>query len=183
MAAIFAHLNRPRAVDGYYQTALHHAVVQAPERVPQLLAGGWDPNAQDRRGRTPLHLTSDLGTIQMLLAAGSNPNVKNWQGVSPLSLHAWRHDRAALTLLLDAGGDPDITDGDGWPLLGYVLRDERLCALLLQYGADPDRVFPDGSKFTDWPRERDGRVREEAISTSPGERISEQGGDGDGETG
>jgi hypothetical protein len=72
-------------VDGWGKTLLHYAVRSSVMRplVQRLLASGGDPNLQDDRGQTPVHLAcreGDLGVVQALVAAGGLLNAEDERG-------------------------------------------------------------------------------------------------------
>ena len=80
----------------------------------RLLAEGVDPNARDIRGRTAVHLAAA----------------------------AARSDVRGLGLLLDAGGECCLQDGDGNTPLHHAVSSAMSVApvrLLLKHGADPNR--------------------------------------------
>lgn len=62
------------------------------EVIKALLILGFDPNAQEEDGSTPLHYlidfdasSGDTRSIEILLCAGANPNLRNRHGSSPFS--------------------------------------------------------------------------------------------------
>lgn len=101
-----------------------------------------------------------------MLDGGGNPNGRNEEGV-PLILLNWRvsyytdsQSRARLDLLLDRGADINSTMPEtGWCCAGYTVLLYRTSMAfdhehvyadalhLLERGADPGRVAPDGMTF------------------------------------
>jgi ankyrin repeat protein len=72
-------------VDSWGKTLLHYAVRSSVMRplVQRLLASGGDPNLQDDRGQTPVHLAcreGDLGVVRALVAAGGLLNAEDERG-------------------------------------------------------------------------------------------------------
>ena len=84
--------------------------------------------------------------VRTLLAAGANPNFKPEKGPSPMLVAAANEDSRYLSLLLDNGGDANIEDGMGEPLLTRVILYDRWknVLLLLDRGADINKVGPSG---------------------------------------
>jgi ankyrin repeat protein len=72
-------------VDSWGKTLLHYAVRSSVMRplVQRLLASGGDPNLQDDRGQTPVHLAcreGDLAVVRALVAAGGLLNAEDERG-------------------------------------------------------------------------------------------------------
>lgn len=53
----------------------------------ELLKAGANPNAQDKKGNTPLFVLDQAEQITMLLRYGANPNIKNKMGQTPYEYH------------------------------------------------------------------------------------------------
>lgn len=67
-------------------------------------------------------------------------------GLSPLAQAIGRKDTAALARLLDAGADPNQVDPkSGNTPLGDVNKDPEMVRILVDHGADIDRIQPDGT--------------------------------------
>ena len=151
-------------------TLLHSvaALTHNPTIVILLLEAGFDSNARDDDGLTPLHAgagNANPVVTSHLLLAGADPNaVSNW-GYTPLHNATSNENERVIKLLLDAGADPNALSNDGWtpfysaiffgrsvdlfleagadvgltPLQQAVLRaDTRTTASLLAQGTDPD---------------------------------------------
>jgi ankyrin repeat protein len=89
-------------------TLLHVACAsRAPDRIVDvLLARGFDVNARDAVGSTPLHIAVDGGhtdVVDRLLRAGADPNIVDCGGYMPLD----RAGRKTFGRLLEAGASPD----------------------------------------------------------------------------
>ena len=62
--------------------------------VSALVEAGFDPNARNEKGATPLHfavLMSNAAMVVALIKAGADPNVQNQEGQMPRDL-AQRYD-------------------------------------------------------------------------------------------
>jgi hypothetical protein len=109
-------------------TPLHLAAAgYRPELARPLVSAGADVGARNRRGAQPLHYAADG---------------------SPGSA-SWNPDAQAATVgyLLDAGADPNSTDGSGVTPLHRAVRTRCAAAVgaLLDGGADPRRENKFGS--------------------------------------
>lgn len=157
------------------KTLLYFAVGQTwhqehkVEAVKTLLSLGADPNYNN--GKEYSFALVEAGqasapVLRAMLDGGGDPNGRNEEGV-PLILLNWRvsyytdtQSRTRLDLLLDRGADINTTMPEtGWCCPGYTVLlyrtsmafdDENVYAdalHLLERGADPNRVAPDGMTF------------------------------------
>jgi hypothetical protein len=142
---------------------------QKVEAVKTLLSLGADPNYNN--GQKNSFALVEAGqaaapVLRTMLDGGGDPNGRNEEGV-PLILLNWRvshytdsQSRARLDLLLDRGADINtIMPETGRCCPGYTVllyrtsmgfEDENVYAdvfNLLERGADPNRVAPDGMTF------------------------------------
>ena len=108
--------NRSRA-DGSFP--LHKAVLGegANLRVAALLAAGANPDVQDAKGDTPLHLAApggDTAVVSLLVSAGAGVNALNGNGETPLDVarDAANPAVARRLLALGAGPGPERTAPD-----------------------------------------------------------------------
>ncbi len=125
------------------------------EVVARLLDGGADPDARGRGGATPTMLaasrTDGAAVLRLLLEAGADPNLTDDRGHSATSLALlatpapWqeRFDPEAtypLSVVLEAGGDPDTIFPNGDPAVFWALNqvDGDMIRLLIEHGADPN---------------------------------------------
>ena len=141
---------------------------QLVEAVKTLLSLGADPNYTNGHRESfalanAVH--SSAPVLRAMLEAGGNPNVRNEYGWPIIFMHyelAYYKDeeRARLDLLLDHGADINSTVPEsesecaGYTLLLYRTKMglDRSSAYadalhLLERGADPQRVAPDGMTF------------------------------------
>jgi len=107
-----------------------------------LLERGADVNVPDDDNRTPLHLASYFGRVEMvlvLLNAGANASAKNAQGQTPLHLvsqHPFSiyfsrdHGVGVAQLLLKHGADVNAQDNNH--------ATPKIASLLLHYGDKAD---------------------------------------------
>ncbi|MER6567170.1 ankyrin repeat domain-containing protein [Streptomyces sp. NPDC001093] len=77
-----------------------------------MLDEGRGPGRESRQEWTPLHFAADeqdAATVGSLLAAGAWVDAPDGQGNTPLwqAVFTYRGDGAVLSLLVNAGADPD----------------------------------------------------------------------------
>lgn len=113
------------ALDRYQRAPLQIACKLRPSEdavVAMLLDGGADPNSDNAYIQGPMAntLTSfSLERLKLLLARGADPNrvtggsVWHVKGPTPVHMAAIWNLPEALTLILDAGGDPNVAAADG----------------------------------------------------------------------
>nr|WP_291698172.1 ankyrin repeat domain-containing protein [Bradyrhizobium sp.] len=108
-------------------TALHMAAAANQTRIAeQLISGGADVHARNRRGAEPLHYAADGGPgspawnpdeqariIGALIRAGADPNAVDKSGVSPLHRAVRNRCAAAVRALIESGADPRAPNRSG----------------------------------------------------------------------
>lgn len=109
-----------------------------------ILDAGFDPNAKNDDGWTPLHYAArnDNAIVSSVLVdAGAEPNARTNGGWTPLHYAVQHDNRLVVSVLLDAGSDPNARayDEGGWfPLhLAAMNDDPILVSMLLDKGANP----------------------------------------------
>jgi ankyrin repeat protein len=120
-------------------------------RVEQLLQQGGDPNAMTPNAQERLIeyavRSGSTEVLKLLLAHGADPNTRSRQG-QPVLHDALRLGVELLACLLDAGADPNATDGKlttamwAWGTLNGKQRTETL-QLLIERGMDPNSSVQD----------------------------------------
>jgi len=125
----------------------------------KLLATGFNPNARDAAGYTPLIAaarTGNVAMIRLLTSRGADPNlpdaaVNSW---TPLLHAVHKAQPGAITALLDAGANANGADSSGTtPLMmaaGYGYTD--IVKILLARGANPRLPMRDGVTAIDLAR-------------------------------
>ncbi|MER6925773.1 ankyrin repeat domain-containing protein, partial [Streptomyces spiralis] len=93
---------------------LRQAVVMMAGMTDEVQGSG----RESRRGWTPLHFAADeqdAAAVGSLLAAGAGVDVPDEQGNTPLwqAVFTYRGDGAVLSLLVNAGADPDMDNFHG----------------------------------------------------------------------
>ncbi|OGH96803.1 MAG: hypothetical protein A2104_02900 [Candidatus Melainabacteria bacterium GWF2_32_7] len=86
------------------------------EKVKKYITDGADPNAKDKNGQTPLHITARSNStdiIEFLIKSGADANIKDKYSVSPLHEAACFKANEALELLIKNGADVNAKDRDG----------------------------------------------------------------------
>lgn len=124
------------------ETPLHFAAYnhgfKATSAIQALIECGANPNRQDRRGNTPLHMvflelrakpnaittpafnvnSDDPSIVDLLLRHDADPNIKNADGDTPLMSALKQKARPSIIkLLLAHGADPNTRDKHGTPAL------------------------------------------------------------------
>ena len=108
-------------------TALHVAAAAFwPALTSQLLQGGADVAAANRRGAQPLHYAVDgipgssswdpsaqVEVLSRLLVHGADPNAQDKNGTTPLHRAVRNRCSAAVARLLEAGADPSLANRRG----------------------------------------------------------------------
>ncbi|KAK4301318.1 hypothetical protein Pmani_026524 [Petrolisthes manimaculis] len=125
-------------------TALHFAAQEGYCSVAhQLLKAGANPDQENVRGQTSLHLAAksqSSDTVQLLLSFGGDPNACDRDRKTPLHSGIFKGSRSyeCLRLLLEAGADSNAADESGHtPLHMAALHDSSYCVLLfLDHGGD-----------------------------------------------
>ncbi len=149
------------------RAAIHVAAEQgAVKNLAAMLKASGDPTLPDGEGNTPLHWasTGDRGgmglthdhpaAIRLLVQHGADLHRNNHNGATPLHVAVYiglghgAAGSAIIKALLDAGAEPERTDGEGLTALQRFARygENRgeIVTILLKAGADPDRVTPGG---------------------------------------
>jgi len=104
------------------------------------LANGGDPNAKDRRGRTPLHYAAregNLEAVRLLLEHKADPNAKDRRGRTPLH-YAVKASDEVVAELVKAGADVNARDDRGRTPLHWAVAVGKNETALLYHGADPN---------------------------------------------
>lgn len=110
-----------------------------PNLLIRLLQDGLNPNLKTENGSSLLHIASshgDLDAVKLLIARGLNIHVVDKKGDSPI-FHAHASPEI-VSLLLDAGIDPNIKDSDGASLLHQAVLFDNLdtVKILIAKGVD-----------------------------------------------
>ncbi len=102
-------------------------------------------------GATPLGGAISVGCAELideLVERGFDLNAQGLDGSTPLiaAVKSYQDSTATVEMILDAGADTNLIDGDGYRVLYYALGigDEDLLELLLARGADPDLLDEKG---------------------------------------
>lgn len=160
-----------------------------------LLEAGADPNAENRRGATPLHYANDprpssgaiwdparqAELIDLLVGHGGEVDHTDRGGATPLHRAVRARSVAAVRSLLDAGARVDcrLAKRGSSPLhlavqstgaggtSGSIDAQLEIIAALLQHGADPAAPDAAGRTPRDWARSE--RILE-ALGQRPGAR-------------
>lgn len=106
------------------ETALHIVTQRRDlQWIRFLVQRGANPNAEDKKGVTPLTIASNLGFVEgveALLDAGARVDEPNAAGETPLISAVHRRDVALVRLLLAHGARPDRNDNSGRSARDYA---------------------------------------------------------------
>ncbi len=144
----------PNRQDKGGESPLHKAVFHSrSEEVTSLLMAGANPNLRDVYGNSPLHRAALFGHLEdakLLLKAGADPNLRTTphprvkEMLNPEEIDEWgetplhvavEHPQHIdmITVLLDAGADPNIQKHGGWtPLHGAYCGPPSLQGAIVQ---------------------------------------------------
>ena len=125
------------------------------EGLQECLASGWDIDAPNADGETPLDLAirwEHNGALALLLEAGADPSVPDGRRMTPLHRVGGWGDLSAAELLLGAGADLSARDELGaTPLHRATVNDAgEFVRALLDAGADVDARDRDGNTPLHW---------------------------------
>jgi len=95
-------------------TALHRAAYHSRQDIVKALLGAHaDPNAPDRKGKTPLRRAYDSKDVaEALVSAGADPNVADKNGNTALHRAAEDDHVDVASVLLAASADPNLLNDD-----------------------------------------------------------------------
>lgn len=140
---------------------LHDAVGHGtPKDVQRFLDAGWDPNARDTWGITPLlgaavNKRHGVAVARLLLDRGANIDAQDTNvGCTAIDIACGAGQIELVKFLLDSGADPNLPNKKGTHTIDAVVCYPRngiphgpeLLQLLLDAGADPNGRSGDG-----WP--------------------------------
>ena len=110
---------------------------------PLLLARGADPNLQDYRGDTLLHIlaaekgrTNPGEMVRLLLDRGAGLEIRNRGHLTPLMAAAARKNVKTAKMLIDAGADVNVRSQRGNPLIGSLISCDPQKLAILKLLAD-----------------------------------------------
>lgn len=137
--------------DENQRTSLHYAVYREYlEAVTYLLSKNVDVNVQDKQGITPLHLSINMGNIEIikkLLDSKAKLDIIGFGG-APLNWSITMNDNMAnkyevIELLIDNGAPINGVGKSEPPILGAVgIKDNQALKILIQAGADVNKFNP-----------------------------------------
>lgn len=125
------------------------------DQVLALIEEGFDPEALNPGGFSPLHRAAYPGYIeaaQALLSKGANPDVRDRSGVTPIDIAASNGHDDFIKYLVKAGATVDMADYSGkTPLHTAALAGKfSTVQTLVELGADPNRVDDEGWGSLHW---------------------------------
>ncbi len=115
-------------------TVLHYAanIRNSSEIIKLLLQAGFDVNARNSIGETPLHKVSGVENARILIESGADVNAQNIHGETPL--HEVTEVRVCK-LLIEAKADVNDKENEGLTPL-HLAYDASIAAALIEAGAD-----------------------------------------------
>ena len=123
---------------------------------PLLLARGADPNLQDYRGDTLLHILAaekgrtDPGEmVRLLLDRGAGLDIRNRRHLTPLMAAVARKNVTIAKILIAAGADVNVRSQRGTPLIASLISCDpdklAILKLIVDAGADVAATSEHGS--------------------------------------
>jgi len=139
---------------GVYEDFFRSVMLDDARGVQALLQRGFDPNARDDKGQTPLYLSQREGSFKVAEVLLGNPQTRidlpNAAGETALMMAALRGQAVWIERLMDRGARADgVVDGaaPGWTPLHYACAGPEVKAVqvLLARGARIDARSPNGT--------------------------------------
>jgi ankyrin repeat protein len=104
-------------LDEYSRSPLHYVCIDNSEEdwsniTKKLIEDGYNINAQDKNGWTPLHFAAQEGSVEVskfLIKSGANVHIKDDIGNTPLwvaTMNSHKDDEV-IKLLANSGSDPN----------------------------------------------------------------------------
>lgn len=118
---------------------LKAAATNDAARAEELLRSGIDPDYRDRlTGGSALHLAAANGAhdaLRALLRHHANVGIVDDNGYTALWMAASADDAVAVTMLLEAGADPDVRAKNGRSALAVAKKGSQVAVILRGRGA------------------------------------------------
>ncbi|MGY8870525.1 MAG: ankyrin repeat domain-containing protein [Pseudomonadales bacterium] len=139
------------------QNALHMLMASREEEAEgydALMSRGFDVNAEDNSGNTPLILAfgfKEVSVVEALLDAGANVTAVNQKGVSPLLAAMLREEEfvPVIERLIEKGADLAAKDAKGGTALTYAVKGNQPVFVLQEIlDAGVDINAKDGEETT-----------------------------------
>jgi ankyrin repeat protein len=136
---------------GAYEDFFKAITFDDARTVTGLLERGFDPNARDEKGQTPLYLSLREGSFKAAAVLLSHPQLRidlaNNAGETALMICALKGQTEWLQKLIDRGATLDSKGPKAWTALHYAASGPTASAvqLLLARGAQIDARSPNGS--------------------------------------
>lgn len=136
---------------GAYEDFFKAITFDDARSIDGLLARGFDPNARDDKGQTPLFLSLREGSFKVAASLLGQPQTRldlaNAVGETALMMAALKGQTDWVQRLLDKGARLESPAPPGWTALHYAASgpEPRTVALLLARGALVDARSPNGT--------------------------------------
>ena len=137
----------PNTTDSKSKTLMHEAINDSNINIAKILKKyNADTNYKDENGQSPIFNAKNYETMKWLIDNNAKINLTDKNGQTALHLKVINGDIKNSENLLKLKADPNIKDINNLSPIAYA-KTINAMKLLLDYGAKPDVITPNGSSI------------------------------------